>query len=281
MSLFILTLMVTAWRAKQAELAGMACGLLFYKPQLAAVLALILTINLGFRALVGLTFVGGALFCAASANMPGSIDNYLHQLPLNLHWIQVEHPYLWERHVTIKAFWRLLIQHHQAGETNWIVNGLTILSCGLLGGMLLRAAIRSRRKADEPWTGETAAGSRDRLIAATIATMPLLMPFYFDYDLLVLAVPGVLIAGEILRGESRSQSDRWLLRTFGLLFLWLMFNPALAKMTNVNITVILLCALSIQLVVAPPGESKLAARMSRSKWKSSPRSTARLHHAAG
>src|SRR5947207_515194 len=59
MSLFIVTLVVSAWRAKQPELAGMACALLFYKPQLAAVLALILTINLGFPALAGSTFVGG------------------------------------------------------------------------------------------------------------------------------------------------------------------------------------------------------------------------------
>ena len=50
MSLFILCLMVTAWRAKQAEWAGICCGLLFYKPQLAAVLAVILFVSLGFRA---------------------------------------------------------------------------------------------------------------------------------------------------------------------------------------------------------------------------------------
>ena len=49
MSLLIVSLVVTAWRARQPELAGMACGLLFYKPQLAAVLAVILVINQGFR----------------------------------------------------------------------------------------------------------------------------------------------------------------------------------------------------------------------------------------
>ena len=54
MSLFIVCLVVTAWRARQPELAGMACGLLFYKPQLAAVLAGILVVNLGFRALAGI-----------------------------------------------------------------------------------------------------------------------------------------------------------------------------------------------------------------------------------
>jgi hypothetical protein len=114
--------------------------------------------------------------------------------------------------------------------------------------LLLRAAVRSRRDADEPWTGETTAGSRDRLIAATIVTMPLLMPFYFDYDLLLLAVPGVLIAAEAIRAAERTRSDKWLARTFGMLFLWLIFNPAITRMSGVNGTVILLLALSMQLI---------------------------------
>ena len=70
MSLFIVCLVVTAWRARQPELAGMACGLLFYKPQLAAVLAVILVINQGFRALAGLTFVGGVLLAVTIMACP-------------------------------------------------------------------------------------------------------------------------------------------------------------------------------------------------------------------
>ena len=141
--------------------------------------------------------------------MPGSIDTYMHQLPVNIHWMQVEHAYLWERHVTLKSLWRLSFQGYTIGEANWIVQGLTYTSAAGLALLLLRAAIRSRRDADEPWTGETRAGSRDRLIAATLATMPLLMPFYFDYDLLLLAVPGVLIAGEVLGATERSRGDKW------------------------------------------------------------------------
>jgi hypothetical protein len=248
MSLFIVTLTVTAWRARQPELAGMACALLFYKPQLAAVLALILTINLGFRALAGMTFGGGVMLAIAGLTMPGSIQMYLHQLPTNVHWMQVEHAYLWERHVTLKALWRLMLQGNAIGEASWIVQGLTYTTVGGLAFLLIRAAFRSRRDADEPWTGETAAGSRDRLIAATIATAPLLMPFYFDYDLLLLAVPGVLIASEAIRTVERSRADKWLARTFGMLFIWMMLNPALTKMSHVNGTVILLSLLSLQLI---------------------------------
>jgi len=248
-SLFIVCVTVTAWRSRQAELAGMACGLLFYKPQLAAVLAAMLTINLGFRALAGLTFTGGLLLAITTFTMPGAIDTYLHQLPLNVHWMQVEHPYLWERHVTLKSLWRLAYQGHSIGEASWIVQGMTIVTCAGVGILLLSAAMRSRKSADEPWTGETVAGSRDRLIAATIATSPLLMPFYFDYDLLLLAVPGVLIAAEVLQRDQRYHSDKWIARTFGVLFLWLLFNPALAKLSEINVTVMLLMALSVQLIV--------------------------------
>ncbi len=37
------------------------------------------------------------------------------------------------------------------------------------------------------------------LIAATVASTPLLMPFYFDYDQLLLAIPAVLFAAEWIR----------------------------------------------------------------------------------
>ena len=40
--------------------------------------------------------------------------------------------------------------------------------------------------------------SRDRGIAAAIVCTPLLTPFYFDYDLLLLSVPAVLFAAEVL-----------------------------------------------------------------------------------
>lgn len=249
MSLLIICLMVTAWRAKQAELAGMACGMLFYKPQLAAVLAIVLIINLGFRAVVGLGFVGGILLLATNYTMPGSLENYLHQLPLNVRMMQIDHEYLWERHVTLKALWRLLFQGRGAGEPTLIVQALTYFTTGVLAILLMRAAFRSRRIADDPWTGDSAAAARDRLIAATIATTPLLMPFYFDYDLLLLAVPAVLIASEVLgRAAGRSRSDRFVARTFAALYLWMIINPGVAKMTGINGTVILLLAVAMQLI---------------------------------
>jgi hypothetical protein len=230
-SLLLLSLVVTAWRAKRPVLAGLVCGLLFYKPQLAAIVAVILTIN--------------------SLAMPGVLMNFLEQLPANVHFMQVEHPYLWERHVTFKGFFRLLLQGRDAGEALISTQLLTIFTSGCFGLALLLAALRVRKQVDCPWSGETRAGSRDRLIAATIATMPLLMPFYFDYDLLLLAVPATLFAAEMIRRNSEvpaSRSQRWIVRVWAMLFVWLMFNPGLARWIHVNGTVVLVTTLSAMLI---------------------------------
>ncbi len=52
-SLLLVTLTVTAWRSGRGFLAGLVAGLLFYKPQLAAVLALALVASLGWRSGLG------------------------------------------------------------------------------------------------------------------------------------------------------------------------------------------------------------------------------------
>lgn len=250
-SLLLLSIVVTAWRSKRALLAGMMCGLLFYKPQLAAVVAIVLTINLGWRVLLGLGFVLSVIGMLTSWAMPGSLMNYLEQLPANLHFMQVEHSYLWERHVTLKGFYRLLLQGREAGEALPLTQIFTFFTTGCFGLALLNAALRVRKQVDCPWSGETRAGSRDRLIAATIATMPLLMPFYFDYDLLLLAVPAVLFAGEMLRRNAEvpmSRSQHWTVRGWAMIFVWMMFNPGLARWIHINGTGMLACGLSALLL---------------------------------
>ncbi|MBV8780194.1 MAG: DUF2029 domain-containing protein, partial [Phycisphaerae bacterium] len=57
MSLLLLCLAVTAWRSRKAVMAGVFCGLLMYKPQLAAVLSIAMTLSLGWRTWIGLASV--------------------------------------------------------------------------------------------------------------------------------------------------------------------------------------------------------------------------------
>jgi hypothetical protein len=241
-SLILVAMIVTAWRQRKATLGGICCGLLLYKPQLAVVLAAMMALDLGPRVLLGLGIVAATFTLVTAWTMPGALGDYLLKLPANLHVMQVENSYLWERHVTFRAFWRLLLQGRGPGEVSPPVTILTA-ACAFAGAAgLLIARFRSGAS-DNPWTGESASRRRDRLIAATIAATPLLMPFYFDYDLLLLAVPAVLLAAELSGrsvGSELSRRDRWLLGTWCTMALWMTVNPGLGNLTRVNGTVILL-----------------------------------------
>jgi hypothetical protein len=257
-SLLLLTLAVLAWRARRAVLVGLALGLLSYKPQLAAVVGLVALVDLGWKVAAGAALAGGSLVLAAALAMPGILETYAEAMPRLLRFMQVEHVYLWERHATLKAFWRLLLQGKAAGETSFLVNALMAASAGALAVALLVAALRCRN------TFVTA--RRDRLIAATVATMPLVMPFYFDYDLLLLAIPAVLFAAEASRGSaalrdstelaevcgvaqrSRGIPERLIVPAFCVLYAWLVVNPDVAERTRVNGAVPLLAVLAGLLV---------------------------------
>jgi hypothetical protein len=75
------------------------------------------------------------------------------------------------------------------------------------------------------------------------------MPFYFDYDLLLLAVPAVLLAAEMLQRKNVATgplpaADRWLLLAWPALYAWLMVNADVAEKTRVNLAVPLLVAVA-------------------------------------
>ena len=261
-SLLFLTITVWAWRSGKGFAAGLVSGLLFYKPQLGAVVAGMLVLNMGWPALLGVGLTGIGLLLINVITLPGTLTNYLHRLPTILHYMQVELPYIWERHATIKAFWRLLLQGKGAGAPYPIVTILTLLMAGSLLSGLLVAVWRTGIGLRWP-TGLTEDRSTilpfrpaapiqrqlpDSLIIATILCMPLLMPFYFDYDLMLLAVPAVLFAGQRLRETTTRCSDRWLARAWITLFAWMLINPGFAARTSVNLSVPLLAivaALSI------------------------------------
>ena len=247
-SLLLLTATVTFWRSRRPLLAGLTLGLLSYKPQLAALIALVLILDLGWRAAAGFAAVTGALLLTAAVALPGSLGDYLHRLPGMLHYMQVEQPYIWERHATLKAFWRLLLQGPAAGEPSAAVAILTG-GCRAAVVLALGVAVVRVRRGDR----DTSPLRRDRLVAAAVAATPLVMPFYFDYDLLLLAVPAVLLAGEfsdpaLLPTAARPRADRWFVRLGVALFVWMIVNPDVAELTRVNLSVLLLSAAAAMLL---------------------------------
>jgi hypothetical protein len=238
-SLLLLAGVVWFWRKGQGLAAGLICGLLCYKPQLAAVVAVMLVLTMGWRAILGLAVTGAALLGTSALTLPGATVDWLTRLPGIVKYMQIDHRYLWERHVTLKAFWRLLVQGYGTGNASLLANILWIASAGALGVGLLIVLTRYLRNRQ----------NLDRLIAATIITMPLLMPFYFDYDLLLLAVAGVLIARDRFGRADRGRADRMIFRIWIALFVWMFANPSLARWTHVNGTTILLTALAASVIV--------------------------------
>jgi hypothetical protein len=255
-SLLLLCGVATLWQSRRGFLAGAVAGLLFYKPQLGLVVAMAVVLTLGWRATAGLAMTGMTLLLATVASMPGAIADYLAKMPGNLHRFQVEQVYLWDRHVTLRAFWRILLQGRGAGEMTGICKACWIVSCLLLAGMLARA-----------WWNRRRAGAADDapLMAAVIAAMPLLMPFYFDYDLLLISVSAICYAGVRLREEPNELVgiDRWITRAWVALYLWLMVNSSVARLSGLNGTVVMLSAIAVLLAHRAGEAVELGERNSR------------------
>jgi hypothetical protein len=248
-SLLLLTLTVAAWRANRPLVAGLVCGLLFYKPQLAIIPAIVMTLTLGPRFLAGLGLVGVATVLVTIKTLPPhTLADYARLLPENMRSMQIDREYIWERHVTLRAFWRLLLQGYVPGRATLATTAATVTSLAVLGFGLPKVIARQRGvdRPDTPWHNDTASMRRDRLIAATIAASPLLMPFYFDYDLLLLVIPATLAARDAMLAPRRS--TRWVLLAFATLFAASMFNPGLTRLGHVNLSVIALSLVTWSLV---------------------------------
>lgn len=229
-SLLLLCLVLLNWTRQRSFLAGIFAGMLFYKPQLGAVIALALICTSGWRALAGVAATGLLFALLTLFTLPGVLNDYQQLLPNNLRVFQVEQPYLWDRHVTLRAFWRLLLQGRETGEMWPLTKALWITSCvGVISGLGWGAMkIAREMETSRP---------RELWFAAVILAMPPLMPFYFDYDLLLIATAAVLTV------RARPESARSLLAMWTVLYFWMLLNSTVARFTHVNGTVLLLCGL--------------------------------------
>ena len=77
--------------------------------------------------------------------MPGSLADYLHRMPGNLAAIQVLPNYMWQRHITFFAFWRLLLQGHVRAHASALARSLAIGCMAIVaGGMVWAIGLSSR-----------------------------------------------------------------------------------------------------------------------------------------
>ena len=145
-SLLLLTLVVAAWRKEMPFVAGLLLGSLAYKPQLVTLVAVIMTICIGWRVLLGLAVSGAVLLAVNLLTLPGTLGDYQRRLPINLHFVLMDVPYLWDRHVTFRAFWRLLFQGYAVGEASvmtWIATSMCSICLGRVP--LFRGAANASR----------------------------------------------------------------------------------------------------------------------------------------
>ncbi|MFI5377821.1 MAG: glycosyltransferase family 87 protein [Tepidisphaerales bacterium] len=255
-SLLVLSMAACLWLAAARKhdrsgvpldlLAGLVAGLMVYKPQLAMVVAGALAITLGRRAILGMLITGGGLVAASALFSPDLLADWLVRMPANLHRFQETNHYRWERHVTFNGFWRLLLQGHSLGPTSsavWTLAGLSMLG---IGAAIFNALCRARRVLHCPdSTIEQRRTVARRTIAATFLAMPLLMPFYFDYDLLLMAVPGALLAADLMEQRRDVAADRWIVRAWTAFYLWTLLAPGLAGVLRVQLSVPLLAGLTL------------------------------------
>jgi hypothetical protein len=260
LSLALLCTAVTLWRSGRPGWAGVAAGLLLYKPQLATAVAAALVVVAGRRALAGLVVTGFSLLLAGELAMPGTLAAFARGAPPIVRHLQTAYAYNWGRQVTLHSLWRLLLQGHAAGETGGVVRAVWLATWLAVAAPLGVAAWRAVR-------GASAAG-RERLVAAAVVCMPLLMPYYMDYDLLLLAVPAVLFAADLMRRDAARplpRADRWLLAAWPALYVWMLLNADVAERTRVNVAVPLIVTVASLMIarvrgraVAPKAEERPA-----------------------
>ncbi|HEX4794896.1 MAG TPA: glycosyltransferase family 87 protein [Humisphaera sp.] len=237
-TLVILCGVVTLWRRRQAFAAGMLAGLLAFKPQHAILIWVAVCLYLGWRALAGIASTGIVLFLLTIYTMPGCITDFLHKVPPIVSSLQTMSNYNWGRQVTFQSFWRLLLQRDQAGPTWQSLILVSRICCGGVAIAILAALWRSVRV-------NQLTASPDRIIAAIIVSAPLIMPYYMDYDLVLLVIPAVLFASECLADpQGVAQSDLYLIWAWVALFVVTYVNPGFAREFHFNLTAVALSVLA-------------------------------------
>jgi hypothetical protein len=217
--------------------------------------------------LIGAAITGTILLAMGEWAMPGSFWAFVLQMPETVHLVQDRTGYTWPRQTTLLGFWRILFQGQAGGPTVMLVKLLWGASAlGLLAGLLWPIYRWGRHT---PASVQTCSAHRSagissndsshgvsfarRWLAAAICVMPLVMPYYMDYDLLLLAAAAVLMVAEVIESGALSRTDRGLAWMWVGYFLWLTFQPPFVTGWRVNLNVVALASLSVMMIarIAP------------------------------
>jgi hypothetical protein len=217
-----------AWLALRAERwwwFGAALGSLAFKPQFGVAAAIAIVVSRDYRVALGAAgaaLVQGAI--AAGALGPGVLIDYVARIPVVLRSSELFEPKLWQMH-NLRGFWGLLLGTGRLGTF------LTLASAAAVVYLVRRI-----------WRDEPASDVR---FAALVLGAVLINPHLYVYDLVVLAVPLVIIvAFSIERGPTE---DAQLLTVIVHILCWVPLLSPLAALTHVQLTTPCLMVLLIVL----------------------------------
>lgn len=221
--LLCLTIGFFALRANRQLLAGIALGLLVFKPQFLLAIPLILMLAASWRMLAGLLMssaiqVGSTCLYFGSAVMQTYID-MLRNLP---RWIRIAEPgfSLVQIH-SLRSFWELLIPWPSAA---WILYILTSIAVVAIATVIWKAPL-----------------SLEVRYSALILAAVLVNPHIYIYDLLALAPALLLLAGWSIHNADDAHKPALVVLLY-LAFLLPLFGP-LAHWTHLQLSVVVFAAL--------------------------------------
>jgi hypothetical protein len=212
-----------ALRANRQLLAGIALGLLVFKPQFLLAIPLILILAGSWRMLAGLLMssaiqVGSTCLYFESAVMQTYID-MLRNLP---RWIRIAEPgfSLVQMH-SLRSFWELLIPWPSAA---WILYILTSIAVLVIATVIWKAPL-----------------SLEVRYSALILAAVLVNPHIYIYDLLALAPALLLLADWSIHNADDAHKPALVVLLY-LAFLLPLFGP-LAHWTHLQLSVIVFALL--------------------------------------
>ena len=215
LALIAFTTAFFCFRARSPLYAGMAIGLLMYKPQFGVVAAIVFLLTLEWKVIVGALITGGGQLLAGAAyyGRP-ALDAYFRQLVhINQNASALE-PHLDRMH-SLRAFWQLLLPWHSAAFLLYAATALPVIVITV-------------------WCWRSKAPVELRY-AILLLGSALVDPHLTDYDLVML-MPALLVIGDrILLGPESTERDAARVLTYAAYCLPL-FGPML-KVVHVQLSV--------------------------------------------
>ena len=215
LALIAFTCAFFCFRARMPLLAGMALGILMYKPQFGVMAAAVFVLTLEWRVILGALITGGGQLLAGAAYYGRSaLDAYFAQIVhINQNASALE-PHLDRMH-SLRAFWSLLLPWHAAASLLYAFTALGVIAITV-------------------WCWKSKAPF-DLRFAIFLLGSALIDPHLTDYDLVMLMPAFFVIGDRILLGPESNQRDAARVLTY-VAFCLPLFGPML-KVVHVQLSV--------------------------------------------